>query len=67
VLVERLERQVLCDRQIAALMRSESLPDVGAERARLDAALAADQPQQEAMSAAERDQLQLRRVLGVSR
>ncbi len=69
LLLERLERQVLADRQIAALqlvMSGEGgdLPTLQETREAFDAALVAE-PQQGTQVDAE--QMELRRALGVAR
>jgi len=66
--LERLERQVLGDRQIAALQAVMSgqggdLPTFSEQQAAFDAALIAEP---EPLSAVGREQMELRRALGVA-
>jgi hypothetical protein len=69
MLLDQLERQVLADRHVAAVLMAAGaqdvpLPDFTEERARLDAALT-EEPATVA-SHVEVEQLELRRALGVA-
>jgi hypothetical protein len=67
VLVERLERQTLADRQIAATLiasgRGADMPDMRAQRAAFDAALV-EEPAP--VTLVDSEQWELRRALGVA-
>lgn len=68
LLLDRLERQVLADRQVAALQAVMSgqggdLPSFDEQRARFDALLT-EEPK--ALTVVDREQWELRRALGVA-
>lgn len=73
LLIEQRERQVAADRQLVATMNASgryehvSLPEFGAERDKLDAALVADPADRDAAPAGvDAEQWELRQALGVA-
>lgn len=73
LVTDRLERQVLADRQAAFGLvaagkwdKDQPLPDVGVERARFDEALRSEPVPEKALTPAQREQQELRRALGVA-